>query len=213
LEDKIYRTIELTKTLRQKKKQEELSLCGGIRVSVLNEKNVWSRRLKSLPTRNDSHESGRMLDAVAALDPEMAEGSDEHTSARCKAVWKPPQSHHQSRDIQSDFCNIGSDGDTEYTQLAEFVDSRMREISSGTLTVDSTWVAIRRIAHSRRTSPSEACTSRPIHNSLPAARNAPKCDRLLKVRSTVVRAELEVVARLIINPAMMDKHSSGLKAN
>ena len=38
---------------------------------------------------------------------------------------------------------LRSDGDTEYIiQLAEFVDSRMREISSGTLTVDSLKVAI-----------------------------------------------------------------------
>src|SRR5436190_18220884 len=44
--------------------------------------------------------------------------------------------------------NIRSDGDTEYIiQLAEFVDSRMREISSGTLTVDSLKVAILAALH------------------------------------------------------------------
>ena len=41
-------------------------------------------------------------------------------------------------EIYNQTYNIRSDGDTEYIiQLAEFVDSRMREISSGTLTVDS----------------------------------------------------------------------------
>ena len=38
---------------------------------------------------------------------------------------------------------VRSDGDPEYLkQLAEYVDQRMREISSGTLTVDSRKVAI-----------------------------------------------------------------------
>jgi len=46
-------------------------------------------------------------------------------------------------EIYNQTYNIRSDGDSEYlTQLAEFVDSRMREISSGTLTVDSRKVAI-----------------------------------------------------------------------
>ena len=41
-------------------------------------------------------------------------------------------------EIYNQTYNIRSDGDTEYIiQLAEFVDGRMREISSGTLTVDS----------------------------------------------------------------------------
>src|SRR5216110_193514 len=44
--------------------------------------------------------------------------------------------------------NIRSDGDSEYlTKLADFVDSRMREISSGTLTVDSLKVAILAALH------------------------------------------------------------------
>src|SRR3569832_2420099 len=47
-------------------------------------------------------------------------------------------------EIYNQTYNIRSDGDTEYIiQLAEFVDSRMREISSGTLTVDSLKVASR----------------------------------------------------------------------
>ncbi|HUQ34725.1 MAG TPA: cell division protein ZapA, partial [Pyrinomonadaceae bacterium] len=46
-------------------------------------------------------------------------------------------------EIYNQTYNIRSDGDSEYiSQLAEFVDSRMREISSGTLTVDSLKVAI-----------------------------------------------------------------------
>jgi hypothetical protein len=54
-------------------------------------------------------------------------------------------------EIYNQTYNIRSDGDTEYIiQLAEFVDSRMREISSGTLTVDP-----RRTAHRRRATPPE----------------------------------------------------------
>ena len=46
-------------------------------------------------------------------------------------------------EIYNQTYNIRSDGDSEYlTKLADFVDSRMREISSGTLTVDSRKVAI-----------------------------------------------------------------------
>ena len=46
-------------------------------------------------------------------------------------------------EIYNQTYNIRSDGDSGYiVQLAEFVDGRMREISSGTLTVDSRKVAI-----------------------------------------------------------------------
>src|SRR4029078_6526110 len=49
--------------------------------------------------------------------------------------------------IRGEICDqsytVRSDGDPEYLkQLAEYVDQRMREISSGTLTVDSRKVAI-----------------------------------------------------------------------
>src|SRR5687768_5576417 len=45
-------------------------------------------------------------------------------------------------EIYNQTYNIRSDGDSEYViNLAEFVDRRMREISSGTLTVDSLKVA------------------------------------------------------------------------
>jgi len=51
-------------------------------------------------------------------------------------------------EIYNQTYNIRSDGDSEYLiKLAEFVDSRMREISSGTLTVDSLKVAILAALH------------------------------------------------------------------
>ena len=51
-------------------------------------------------------------------------------------------------EIYNQTYNIRSDGDSEYvTSLAEFVDQRMREISSGTLTVDSLKVAILAALH------------------------------------------------------------------
>ena len=46
-------------------------------------------------------------------------------------------------EIYDQSYTVRSDGDPEYLkQLAEYVDRRMREISSGTLTVDSRKVAI-----------------------------------------------------------------------
>ena len=91
-------------------------------------------------------------------------------------------------EIYNQTYNIRSDGDTEYIiQLAEFVDSRMREISSGTLTVDSLKVAILaalRIAdelHRLKNMHEQA-------DSQLAARSA-ECaemlDRLLKVRTSL----------------------------
>ena len=51
-------------------------------------------------------------------------------------------------EIYNQTYNIRSDGDSEYIiNLAEFVDRRMREISSGTLTVDSLKVAILAALH------------------------------------------------------------------
>ena len=51
-------------------------------------------------------------------------------------------------EIYNQTYNIRSDGDSEYvTSLAEFVDQRMREIASGTLTVDSLKVAILAALH------------------------------------------------------------------
>ncbi|CAN5607849.1 hypothetical protein BH24ACI2_BH24ACI2_14980 [soil metagenome] len=51
-------------------------------------------------------------------------------------------------EIYNQTYNIRSDGDNEYIiGLAEYVDSKMREISSGTLTVDSLKVAILAALH------------------------------------------------------------------
>ncbi|HEU0253448.1 MAG TPA: cell division protein ZapA [Pyrinomonadaceae bacterium] len=91
-------------------------------------------------------------------------------------------------EIYNQTYNIRSDGDTEYIiQLAEFVDSRMREISSGTLTVDSLKVAILAALHIA----DELHRLKNMHeqaDSQLAARSA-ECaemlDRLLKVRNTV----------------------------
>jgi cell division protein ZapA len=91
-------------------------------------------------------------------------------------------------EIYNQTYNIRSDGDTEYIiQLAEFVDSRMREISSGTLTVDSLKVAILAALHIA----DELHRLKNIHeqaDSQLAARST-ECsemlDRLLKVRSTL----------------------------
>ena len=51
-------------------------------------------------------------------------------------------------EIYNQTYSIRSDGDNEYIQeLAEFVDRKMREISSGTMTVDSLKVAILAALH------------------------------------------------------------------
>jgi len=91
-------------------------------------------------------------------------------------------------EIYNQTYNIRSDGDTEYIiQLAEFVDSRMREISSGTLTVDSLKVAILAALHIA----DELHRLKNMHeqaDSQLAARSsecAEMLDKLLKVRSTV----------------------------
>jgi len=58
-------------------------------------------------------------------------------------------SEHTIRvEIYNQTYSIRSDGDNEYIQdLAEYVDSKMREISSGTMTVDSLKVAILAALH------------------------------------------------------------------
>ena len=51
-------------------------------------------------------------------------------------------------EIYNQTYNIRSDGDNDYIMhLAEYVDGKMREISSGTLTVDSLKVAILAALH------------------------------------------------------------------
>ena len=77
LEDKIYRTIELTKNLRQEKEslEKELSVIRRNRGSVPNEQARLEKQVEALLAERDIIRTKveAMLDAVAALDPEMAE--------------------------------------------------------------------------------------------------------------------------------------------
>lgn len=94
-------------------------------------------------------------------------------------------------EIYNQTYNIRSDGDSEYvTSLAEFVDQRMREISSGTLTVDSLKVAILAALHIA----DELHRLKRLHeqaDSQLASRSA-ECaemlDRLLKTRTAFEQA-------------------------
>ncbi|MEJ7618069.1 MAG: cell division protein ZapA [Pyrinomonadaceae bacterium] len=89
-------------------------------------------------------------------------------------------------EIYNQTYNIRSDGDSAYiSQLAEFVDQRMREISSGTLTVDSLKVAILAALHVA----DELHRLRRLHEQTDAqlAARSAECaemlDRLLKTRT------------------------------
>ena len=77
LEDKIYRTIELAKSLRQENEglQKELSLMRRDIGNVLNEKERLETQVEKLLAERDMirMKIEAMLDAVAAVDPEMAE--------------------------------------------------------------------------------------------------------------------------------------------
>src|SRR6476660_7138598 len=91
-------------------------------------------------------------------------------------------------EIYNQTYNIRSDGDSEYlTKLADFVDSRMREISSGTLTVDSLKVAILAALHIA----DELHRLQQTHEQADAqlgarsAECAEMLDRLLKVRTSL----------------------------
>jgi cell division protein ZapA len=97
-------------------------------------------------------------------------------------------------EIYNQTYNIRSDGDTEYIiQLAEFVDSRMREISSGTLTVDSLKVAILAALHVA----DELHRLKNLHEQADAqlATRSAECaemlDRLLKARTSVEQTQGE----------------------
>src|SRR5438477_5025083 len=77
LEDKIYRTIELTKTLRQEKEALEREL-GSVRRelgSLLDEKDRLETQVERLLSERDTIrlKVEAMLDAIAVLDPEAAE--------------------------------------------------------------------------------------------------------------------------------------------
>jgi len=91
-------------------------------------------------------------------------------------------------EIYNQTYNIRSDGDTEYIiQLAEFVDGRMREISSGTLTVDSLKVAILAALHIADELHRLKHLYEQADSQLGArsAECAEMLDRLLKVRSNL----------------------------
>ena len=76
LEDKIYRTIELAKSLRQENDglQKELSMMRRDIGNVLNEKERLENQVEKLLAERDMirMKVEAMLDAVAAVDPEMA---------------------------------------------------------------------------------------------------------------------------------------------
>jgi chromosome segregation ATPase len=77
LEDKIYRTIELTKSLRQEKEalEQEMSTIRRDIGSLLNEKERLESQVERLLAERDTIRMRveAMLDAIAVLDPEMAE--------------------------------------------------------------------------------------------------------------------------------------------
>jgi len=78
LEDKIYRTIELTKSLRQEKEnlEKELSLVRRNRGGVIpGEQQRLEKQVEALLAERDVIRAKveAMLDAVAALDPEIGE--------------------------------------------------------------------------------------------------------------------------------------------
>ncbi|HYO63511.1 MAG TPA: hypothetical protein VER08_07635 [Pyrinomonadaceae bacterium] len=77
LEDKIYRTIELTKTLRQEKEALERELAATRREmgGLLNEKERLEGQVERLLAERDTIrlKVEAMLDAIAVLDPEAAE--------------------------------------------------------------------------------------------------------------------------------------------
>ncbi len=89
-------------------------------------------------------------------------------------------------EIYNQTYNIRSDGDSEYlTMLANFVDGRMREISSGTLTVDSLKVAILAALHIADELHRLKQTHEQADEQLAtrSAECAEMLDRLLRVRS------------------------------
>ena len=77
LEDKIYRTIELTKTLRQEKEGLERELASVRRElgALLDEKDRLEAQVERLLSERDTIRTKveAMLDAIAVLDPEAVE--------------------------------------------------------------------------------------------------------------------------------------------
>lgn len=90
-------------------------------------------------------------------------------------------------EIYNQTYSIRSDGDNEYIMhLAEYVDGKMREISSGTLTVDSLKVAILAALHIAdeffQLKQSQAQTDQQL--AARSAECAEMLDRVLKQRDT-----------------------------
>ena len=77
LEDKIYRTIELTKNLRQEKESLEREIAAIRRElgSLLDEKERLEAQVERLLAERDTirMKVEAMLDAIAVLDPEPVE--------------------------------------------------------------------------------------------------------------------------------------------
>ncbi len=77
LEDKIYRTIELTKALRQEKEalEREVSSVRRELGALLDEKDRLESQVERLLSERDTIrlKVEAMLDAIAVLDPEMVE--------------------------------------------------------------------------------------------------------------------------------------------
>ena len=77
LEDKIYRTIELTKTLRQEKEalEREIATIRRELGTLLDEKDRLETQVERLLSERDTNrfKFDAMLDAIAVLDPEAAE--------------------------------------------------------------------------------------------------------------------------------------------
>src|SRR2546423_14246643 len=96
LEDKIYRTIELTKTLRQEKEALEREIAAVRRElgSLLDEKDRLETQVERLLSERDTirMKGEAMLDAIAVLDPEAAEVMRrEFRSSRMSAIKNPDE--------------------------------------------------------------------------------------------------------------------------
>ena len=77
LEDKIYRTIELTKSLRQEKEnlEKELSIIHRDMGNVLNEKERLETQVEKLLAERETirMKVEAMLDAITIIEPDVAE--------------------------------------------------------------------------------------------------------------------------------------------
>ena len=97
-------------------------------------------------------------------------------------------------EIYNQTYNIRSDGDNDYIlKLADFVDRKMREIASGTLTVDSLKVAILAALHIA--DEYHRLESELEQNDQQLASRSAECadllDRFLKQKDPIVAQELE----------------------